>query len=145
MRLSFLTLAMLTLLAFGLVAAPPEVRAVQNTDIETAPPEPIYEVDPGERDGYIRSPGYWRWNGDRHVWVAGRWIPERAGHIWVQDQWQQRGEKWHFITGHWVKDESYVADEEDKTAISKSKKKKIYKPRVKIDYNDTTQYPRYRR
>jgi hypothetical protein len=31
----------------------------------------------------VWTPGYWRWNGRDHVWIAGTWqIPPSAQHRW---------------------------------------------------------------
>ena len=36
----------------------------------TPPPAPVYEVVPAPRAGYVWAPGYYRWDGDRHVWTG---------------------------------------------------------------------------
>jgi hypothetical protein len=44
------------------------------------PAIPVYEqpICPGE--GYMWTPGYWGWSGERHVWVRGRPIAQRDGY-----------------------------------------------------------------
>lgn len=120
-------------------------------EIKQAPPEPIYEVNPGERPGFILSPGYWRWNGTRHVWRPARWVAIREGYLWTPDRWEQRGDKWTLAAGHWAPDPAYVDIEEDVSSQSVSATEtraaepvKKYTKRVrKPDYSDPTQYPRY--
>lgn len=115
------------------------------------PPEPVYEVDPGERPGFILSPGYWRWNGTHHVWVRSRWIPARPGYSWIPDRWEQQGNEWHFSAGHWqpndavavvTEDEEVVAEPEETKPVAKGKPQPRNHHRKKIDYSDTTKWPR---
>ena len=40
-----------------------------NVMIGTPPPAPVYEVVPAPRHGYVWAPGYYRWEGNRHVWT----------------------------------------------------------------------------
>jgi hypothetical protein len=73
-------------------------------DITIAPPAPRVEVVPAPRRGYVWAPGYWRWNGQRHVWVNGVWVRERYGWHWEPDAWVQgRNGRWHVVRGHWVR------------------------------------------
>lgn len=133
--------------ALAIVAAPMLVSAAALApgDIKKAPPEPVYEVDPGPRPGYVLAPGYWLWDGKRHVWKASRWIAAREGFQWVPDQWEQRGDAWHLAPGHWVEDEAYEVVEErpeDGAAPANAKKKPSVKRVKRIDYNDTRKWPR---
>ena len=50
-----------------------------NVEINAAPPPPRVVVAPTARRGYVWVPGYWRWNGHRHIWVNGQ-LPRRAGY-----------------------------------------------------------------
>ncbi len=70
-------------------------------DVDLAPPAPRYEVVPVARPGYVWAPGFWFWEGRRHVWHPGHWVVERPGYIWVADGWEQRGPRWHYNPGHW--------------------------------------------
>ena len=56
---------------------------------------------PAPRVGFVWAPGYWNWQGHRHVWVKGHYIHERHGHHWVNDNWEQRDGRWHYERGHW--------------------------------------------
>jgi len=111
---AFLTalLVLVTAVLMQPASAVASSRAKSAQDISSPPPPPIYEIDVGERAGYIRTPGYWRWNGKRHVWNASRWIAARDDAQWVPDQWEQHGQKWHFAAGHW-EDEPVEAEETD--------------------------------
>jgi len=69
--------------------------------IKFAPPAPRAEVIVTPAAGYVWSPGYWHWSGNKHDWVAGRQIGERQGYHWMADRWEQRGDLWHHEQGHW--------------------------------------------
>jgi len=88
-------LAASTAIGSGLAAARTEVSVV------IAPPAPRYEVVPAPRHGYVWAPGYYGWNGHKHVWHSGRWMRERHGEHWVAHSWEQRGDRWYFHDGHW--------------------------------------------
>jgi hypothetical protein len=83
-------------------AAFPAVAQI-NINIGIAPPAPQYEVVPAPRSGYVWAPGYWRWEGQRHVWANGRWIEARPGSYWVADQWTSKDERHYYKAGHWKK------------------------------------------
>jgi len=70
-------------------------------DIGTPPPAPVVEVVPESRPGYFWMPGYWAWEGHRHVWVKGAWEKERPGYAYAPGRWEQRGDRWHFEPGSW--------------------------------------------
>jgi hypothetical protein len=71
-------------------------------DIGNPPPPPLVEVVPAPRVGYVWAPGYWAWDGHRHVWVAGRWVSGRPGYVYVPAGWEQRGNHWHYEPEHWA-------------------------------------------
>ncbi|HEY4772310.1 MAG TPA: hypothetical protein VIH50_04690 [Steroidobacteraceae bacterium] len=91
----------LLLLATGALAAPGTSFGAVVVDIDVAPPPLQVEVVPAARAGFVWAPGYWNWNGNRHVWVGGHWIHERPGFHWVHEDWVQAGGHWHFQRGHW--------------------------------------------
>jgi WXXGXW repeat (2 copies) len=72
-------------------------------DIQIAPPVPRVIVAPPPRPGWVWGPGYWRWDGQRHVWVDGHWMRERPGFRWVPEVWVPRHGRYHFVPGHWVR------------------------------------------
>ncbi len=92
----------LVLLAAGALAAPASFGGVV-VDVDVAPPPMQVEVVPGPRAGFVWAPGYWNWDGNRHVWVGGHWIHERVGYHWVPEAWVQVGPRWHFQRGHWAR------------------------------------------
>lgn len=142
------------------------MAAPSSLDTDIPPPSPVFEVEPGERPGYIRTPGYWNWSHGRYVWIPGRWVAEQKGSLWTPDSWEQHGSKWHFVPGHWEADpeaanasepvmistnDEDIAELESATPIpdptAKSPANGKKKPRIvrkkKIDYTDTKKWPRY--
>jgi len=73
-------------------------------DIQVAPPAPRVVEVPPPRAGYVWAPGYYRWDGHRHVWVDGRWLRERRGMHWIPEHWDERHGRYHFVPGHWDRD-----------------------------------------
>lgn len=88
--------------AMGALASGPASAQV-SVRIGVAPPAPMVEVAPAPRAGYVWSPGYWRWNGRRHVWIAGGWLPARPGYAYAPAHWVQgpRG-GWRLVPGGWA-------------------------------------------
>ena len=70
-------------------------------DINVAPPAPRVVEVPPPRPGFVWAPGYYRWDGHRHIWVDGRFIRERRGSHWVPEHWDERHGRYHFIPGLW--------------------------------------------
>ena len=144
---ALMVISMLTLAFDGHAGARPSL------DTKLPPPAPIYEVDPGERPGYVLSPGYWLWDGKNHVWQHSRWVEKREGYVWVPDQWEQRGDKWHLNAGRWEEDEDYEDARADTPSEVKSpdavkaepapKLKKHTKPKRvrKTNYRDPILWP----
>lgn len=98
-------LALSLLLGASVFAAP--TYAQINFNISLAPPAPQHEVVPAVQQGYVWAPGYWAWNGERHIWVRGRTIVQREGYLWTPDRWAQ-GDRGYFRTaGHWEHDKGY--------------------------------------
>ncbi len=69
--------------------------------INVAPPPPRVEMVPAPRRGYVWTPGYWNWNGRRHVWVGGNWVRARRGYVYAQPQWMERDGHWVLRRGGW--------------------------------------------
>jgi hypothetical protein len=103
------------LLAASAFAAP--AYAQVSVNINVGPPAPQYEVVPTIQPGYVWAPGYWGWNGERHVWVRGRAIVQREGYRWEPDRWEQRDRTYYRTEGHWEHDKGY------KPAKAKKEKK----------------------
>ncbi len=83
---------------------PPPPPVAAEVYVPAAPPAPIYETPPpppGPEINFFWQPGYWRWNGGTHVWVAGRWAPRPARFAgWEAPRWEHRPGGWFFIEGH---------------------------------------------
>jgi len=92
-------------LAAGAFAAPAYAQISLNVNI--GPPAPQYEIIPTMAPGYVWAPGYWGWTGERHVWIRGRSIVQRAGYIWAPDRWDQRSSGYYRTAGHWEQDRAY--------------------------------------
>jgi hypothetical protein len=73
-------------------------------EIEVAPPPARVVEVPSPRAGFVWAPGYYRWDGHRHVWVDGHWLRERHGFHWVPERWEQRHGRYRFEPGHWDRD-----------------------------------------
>ena len=88
----------------GLGAATPVFA--QDVIITHEPPPPRVEVVPvlpherAEID--VWQPGYWRWNGQEHVWVEGHYAERpRPRAVWVPAHYDRRPGGWVFVEGHW--------------------------------------------
>ncbi len=99
------------LLAATLVAAAAPALAQVTINIGVAPPPVQYEAVPVLAPTQTWAPGYWAWNGDRHVWVRGRAITARDGYRWAPDNWVQTGNGYSRQPGYWVRDTNYVVKE----------------------------------
>jgi len=100
MRKSIRTMITVALTA-GTLAAPAISQARTDFSITIGPPPPIVEPVPSPRHGYVWAPGYWDWNGHKHVWHKGAWKQQRRGYAWVPDRWDHRGDRWYREQGHW--------------------------------------------
>jgi hypothetical protein len=89
------------LIALSPLAMPAAAQVSINIGIGVAPPAPRYEAIPAPRSGYDWAPGYWRWEGQRHVWTQGRWLQARSGSYWVADRWEARDGRHYHERGHW--------------------------------------------
>lgn len=95
-------LAALGIASAGAVYAPIAAAGVAvDIGISVAPPTPQYEVIPPPRAGFVWAPGYWRWEGQRHVWVGGSWMPVRPGYVYHQTRWERHHDGWHLHEGYW--------------------------------------------
>src|SRR5579859_794023 len=55
---------------------------------EAPPPLPEYDQPPCPGDGYLWTPGYWRWGGAGYYWVPGVWVlPPSPGVLWTPPFW----------------------------------------------------------
>lgn len=106
-RFAFALLATVAALGATLAAAPAaQARpAMVEVQVNTAPPPPRYEAAPPPRRGYAWAPGYWAWNGHRHMWVGGHWERMRRGYGHYEPAHWQQGPRggWHMVPGHWMR------------------------------------------
>ena len=70
-----ITLYAAAMLAISTAAFLPAQAMAQNQlgvsiVVGNAPPPPRFESVPAPRAGYVWAPGYWNWDGQRHVWTA---------------------------------------------------------------------------
>ena len=77
--------------------------AMSQVVVRVGPPRPIVEeriVAPGP--GYVWTPGYHRWDGNRYVWTGGAWVqPPRPHAVWVPHRWVRRNGGWVLVEGRW--------------------------------------------
>jgi hypothetical protein len=105
MTLHKLLFAALIALPLSVALPGPAARAQASFDLRigTPPPPPRVIAPPPPRVGYVWVPGYWRWNGHRHVWIEGRYVRERRGYHYVAPEWVPEGGAYRFHEGGWVR------------------------------------------
>ena len=83
--------------------APPLAdEADQEQASEPPPPLPVYEQPPCPEEGYIWTPGLWRWGPEGYFWVPGTWVaPPQVGMLWTPGFWALTGAVYVFHAGHW--------------------------------------------
>jgi hypothetical protein len=94
--------------AFAPLQASAQIKV--NIVVPVAPPLVVVEAPPPPRVGYVWAPGYWRWDGARHVWSQGHWEQVREGHRYKPAAWHRDGDNWRFQEGGWKqakKDKKY--------------------------------------
>lgn len=106
----------------GAVAAPAMAQVTIN--IGVAPPAAQYEAVPVLAPNQTWAPGYWAWNGDRHIWVRGHAIMKRDGYRWAPDNWVHTGNGYSRQQGYWVRDASYREKEKKEKKPKKPKHNK---------------------
>jgi hypothetical protein len=85
---------------YGYYDAAPAASAYVNV----APPAPIVEARPiMPYAGAVWMPGYWNWNGYRHVWIGGRWSAPRPGWSFAPHAWHHTPRGWVHGGGHWYR------------------------------------------
>lgn len=99
-RTSFIAAAAI---ALGAAAFAPQAMAQVgfNVVIGSAPPPLRWEAQPQPRRGYVWAPGYWDWNGHRHVSVDGQWLAERPGYAYASPRWVEYGGGWRYEQARW--------------------------------------------
>ncbi len=110
MNLKKTLLGVMVASSLGAIALPAQAEIVLNF----GPPPARYEVAPNPRRGYVWEPGYYRWNGRRHVWVAGHWERSRAGYAYSGPRWVERDGRWEFHSRRWDRDGDGVPNRYDR-------------------------------
>lgn len=87
--------------AIAATSATKPVRADTDVYLNFGPPAVRYEAVPVARPGYVWAPGFWNWNGHRHVWVRGHWVRERPGYVYYAPRWYNDGGRWRFERERW--------------------------------------------
>ena len=106
-----LVAASIAIMSLGTLATVPAQAQVY---VQVAPPPPRAEVVPPPRQGYAWAPGHWEWRGNRHVWVRGNWMRERAGYRYRAPVWEERGGRWVMNRGGWDRDGDGVPNRMDR-------------------------------
>ncbi|MGH8276885.1 MAG: hypothetical protein ACRETH_09340, partial [Steroidobacteraceae bacterium] len=69
---------------------------------EPPPPLPVYEQPPCPEEGYIWTPGLWRWGVEGYFWVPGTWVaPPQPGMLWTPGYWEVVDVGYRFHHGYW--------------------------------------------
>ena len=99
--------------AFAGLLGAAALPAHANVYVSVAPPPLRAEVVPAARPGYVWAPGYWNWNGRRHVWSGGTWVRERRGYAYHRREWVQNDGRWVMRGGGWDRDGDGVPNRYD--------------------------------
>lgn len=113
---SLMTLATAQAATPGVVVVPADrgFHPTQGYQVIPAPPPPRHEAVPRARRGQVWEEGHWEWRGNRYHWVRGHWVQARAGHQYRQPQWAERDGRWEFKRGGWDRDGDGVANRHDR-------------------------------
>ncbi len=109
MKLRHALLGVLVASSFGAVSIPAQAEII----VRVAPPAPRAEVTPEPRRGYTWAPGYYRWNGHRHVWTAGHWERNRHGYVYRSPTWEERNGHYVYRSHGWDRDGDGVPNSRD--------------------------------
>ena len=112
MNLKKALLGLMVASSFGAIALP--AQAEVDIILNFGPPPLRYERVPEHRRGYVWESGYWRWNGHRHVWVAGNWVRERPGYAHRAPHWVERDGRWQYQSRRWDRDGDGIRNSRDR-------------------------------
>ena len=92
-------------IALAVVLACTLIPAASNAQVYVHIGPPVAVVEhPGPPPGrdFVWVSGYHRWDGNRYVWVPGRYErPPHGHHVWVAHHWEHRHDGWVLVEGHW--------------------------------------------
>ncbi len=105
-RLALMSLLLAMPLSGCVVTPYAEPAPVTSQETEEAPepppPLPVYEQPPCPEEGYIWTPGLWRWGPEGYFWVPGTWVaPPQVGFLWTPGYWALAGAAYVFHPGYW--------------------------------------------
>lgn len=70
--------------------------------VRFGPPARVVEVRGPVRRGYVWRDGYHRWNGNRYVWVRGRYVrPPYRSAAWSSGRWERGHRGYYWVPGRW--------------------------------------------
>jgi hypothetical protein len=97
-RKTFLAIALASTLV-----APLAAHAASIIVIDVAPPPPPVFAPMPVREGFIITPGYYRYEvvGRDPTWVKGDYLAERSGEHYVGSEWRAQDGRYHFTEGRW--------------------------------------------
>ena len=102
MRINFVRkLVFAMVLGLALQASSALAQINIQVDIGTPPPPPVQEAVPQVPAGFFWIPGYWYWDGHRHLWADGHLERSRPGYRWVAPRWDNHGQYHHYEPGRW--------------------------------------------
>jgi hypothetical protein len=88
--------------------SPPQTYVSEEQSSEPPPPLPVYEQPPCPEEGYVWTPGVWRWSPDGYFWVPGTWVaPPGPGFLWTPGYWAFGGTVYVFHPGYWGRHVGY--------------------------------------
>ena len=102
MKRTLYTAVMIALSSAAFLPAQSMAQVDVSIVIGNAPPPPRFESVPQPRRGYAWAPGYWNWDGQRHVWAAGQWQQERNGQQYQRAEWVRDNNNWRLNRGGWI-------------------------------------------
>ncbi len=86
-------------------ALPLAAEAAVFVSVNIAPPPlPVYVQPPIPSEGYLWTPGYWRWDpiSADYFWVPGTWVaPPAVGLLWTPGWWGWGGGGYFWTGGYW--------------------------------------------
>jgi len=83
------------------VSSAAQARTDVGVVLNFGPPAPRYEPAPVVRVGYTWAPGYWDYRSNRHHWVKGHYVANRAGYAYHSPRWAHVGNHWRYDQGYW--------------------------------------------
>jgi len=84
------------------VDSPPQTYETTDQADQPPPPLPVYAQPPCPEEGWVWTPGVWRWGPEGYFWVPGTWVaPPSPGMYWTPGYWAVTGPVYAFHPGYW--------------------------------------------